>query len=91
MENVKFPIYFTSAVLLVYTTLSQVYPDPRLIAAIFLLSPFLMLWMVYKVLKDGVPSKRSFDDYFYDDVDIPRIPIKEAAEDPGYFKRDTAA
>jgi hypothetical protein len=44
------------------------YGDPAM--AMFLLSPILVLWLVYIVLRYGEPSGRTFDEYFYDDVNI---------------------
>ena len=75
-----------TAILFVYTILAQFYPDSIVIVLIFAMSPFLITWMVYKVLKDGQPSTRTFDEYFYDDVDIKRLRVKEASEDPDYFR-----
>jgi hypothetical protein len=86
MKNIKFPIYFVTAVLFAYSILSQFYPDSIVIVMVFALSPFLITWMVYKVLKDGQPSARTFDEYFYDDIDIRRLTVKEASEYPDYFK-----
>jgi hypothetical protein len=43
-------------------------PD-RLVIAMFLMAPVLVLYMVYVILKYGKPSGRTFDEHFYDDVD----------------------
>ena len=50
-------------------------------------SPFLVVWMVYRVLKDGVESTKTFDEYFYEDSDIRRLPVKEESECPEYFEK----
>ena len=42
------------------------------ISALFLFSPFLVLYMVYVILKYGKPSGNSFDEKFYDDYDCRR-------------------
>ena len=39
----------------------------RLMIAGFILSPFLVLYMVWVILKYGTPSKYTFDQKFYDD------------------------
>ncbi len=39
----------------------------NVIFGMFTLSPFLILYMVYIVLKHGKPSKYTFDEKFYDD------------------------
>jgi hypothetical protein len=38
----------------------------------FFLSPFLVIYMVYIVLKYGKPSAHTFDERFYDDWDYKR-------------------
>ncbi len=41
-----------------------------LAVVMFLLSPVLVLWMVYTVLRFGTASTRTFDTHFYDDAPI---------------------
>lgn len=41
-------------------------PDNAIII-MFILSPFLVLYMAYVILKYGTPSKYTFDDRFYED------------------------
>lgn len=41
-------------------------PD-RAIIIMFILSPFLVLYMAYVILKYGTPSKYTFDERFYED------------------------
>ncbi len=43
-----------------------------LIFTMFFLSPFLMIYMVYMVLRFGEASRHTFDDRFYDDWDYER-------------------
>ena len=38
----------------------------------FFLSPFLVIWMGYNIMKNGKPSRNTFDEYFYDDWDYKR-------------------
>lgn len=40
--------------------------------AMFFLSPFLVIYMAYVVLKNGRPSNSTFDEKFYDDWDYRR-------------------
>lgn len=77
MKNIRFPVYFTTLALLVYSILLLVAPGSVMVIVILLASPFLIVWMVIRVLKDGVESSRSFEEYFYDDVDIKRLTVKE--------------
>lgn len=43
-------------------------PD-SIIFAMFLISPFIVIYVVYVVLKFGKPSQFTFEDRFYDDYD----------------------
>ena len=68
-KNPTFAAVFTTAYLLVFVILVVAgYADAA--AALFILSPLLVIWMVYIVLRYGVASGRTFDEYFYDDVNI---------------------
>jgi len=42
------------------------------IIALFFLSPVVVIYMVYVVLKFGKPSKYTFEERFYDDIDYER-------------------
>jgi len=46
-------------------------PD-EFIIAMFILSPIILIYMVYVILKFGKPSKYTFEDRFYDDLDYSR-------------------
>jgi Flp pilus assembly protein TadB len=72
MKGSWFPIVLVTAFLLVYVLLAY-YSLEYIVAAMFILSPFLVIWMVYRVLRNGKPSGRTFSEYFYDDVDHQRI------------------
>jgi hypothetical protein len=75
MKHIQFPIYFTTFLLLVYTMLPFLNSSYYLIAWGFFISNFLIVWMVVRVLKDGVPSQKKFSDgYFYEDRDIGGVP-----------------
>ena len=50
-------------------------PD-RLIYAMFIIAPFLLIFMVYTILKHGEPSGKTFDEQFYDDWDYKRNGIE---------------
>jgi len=39
------------------------------ILAMFIASPFLVLFMVYYILRHGTPSSHTFEERFYDDVE----------------------
>ena len=42
----------------------------------FLLSPFVVIYMAYTILKYGKPSKFTFDEKFYDDHEYMRNGIE---------------
>lgn len=72
MENIRFPVVFTTLALFAYALLAQINVPIQIMWAFFIAGPFLVAWMVYRVLKEGVPSKREFDEHFYDDHDYRR-------------------
>lgn len=67
MKKIIFPILLTSSILAVYTISIQF--DAILWFGMFLfsISPFFIIWMVYCILKDGVPSELTFEEKFYED------------------------
>ena len=70
MEAVKFPIFITTGVLIVYimaTSLGMPYP---IAFSLFMLTNGLTIWMVIRVLKDGRPSEYTFEEKWYDDSPI---------------------
>jgi hypothetical protein len=44
----------------------------EVIFTLFFLSPFVMLYVVYVILKYGKPSEHTFEERFYDDWDYKR-------------------
>ena len=46
-------------------------PD-EFIIAMFILSPVVVIYMVYVILKYGKPSGHTFEEKFYDDLDYKR-------------------
>jgi hypothetical protein len=46
-------------------------PDEAIIA-MFILSPIILIYMVYIILRFGKPSKYTFEEKFYDDLDYSR-------------------
>ncbi len=72
MQKIKWPIIIVTAYLVFYNSTPIFGFSPDTVIAMYIASPVLLLWMVYKILKDGVPSERTFDEYFYDDYDYRR-------------------
>ena len=53
LKNPGFVVAFVSLYLLIYTVLFQAGTDFSILMTMFVLSPFLVIWMVYVVLKFG--------------------------------------
>lgn len=72
MKKIKWPVLLatTYAVLYQFTPYAGL-PDQAIIL-LFILSPIPVLWMAYKILKNGIPSQRTFEEYFYEDTDYRR-------------------
>ncbi len=69
LKNPTFAAIFSTAYLIIFTVLVALGRSDAG-AALFILSPLLVIWFVYIVLRYGEPSGRTFDEYYYDDVNI---------------------
>jgi hypothetical protein len=68
MEPVKNIVIGTTLYLITYTILSTFEQIPeQLIIGMFSLSPFIVIYMVWRVLTAGEPSNLTFEDSFYED------------------------
>jgi hypothetical protein len=47
---------------------------------LYLLSPFVIVWMVMRILKDPYSTDKTFDEYFYQDRDDIKRNGKESLE-----------
>lgn len=43
---------------------------PAIIAFLLLLSPAMVIWMVLKTLKEGIPSEKTFETHWYEDQNV---------------------
>ena len=77
MKNVQFPILFATFYLVLYVACLEILGMTSVVLILFGLSPVVIVWMVIRVLKDGVPSGKTFTDHFYDDHAYIRVPIIE--------------
>ena len=70
----KVPIVVT--VVTLYAIFFQIAPyvgvSDKMIFLMFFLSPFMVIYMAYVILKYGTPSGNTFDERFYDDWDYKR-------------------
>lgn len=74
MKKDIFSVYVTSLVLVLYAIIAYTELSYRLVFLLFTLSPVLILWMVYAVLKSPDEPTRTFEDYFY--MDSEQRPMK---------------
>ncbi|MDX1904928.1 MAG: hypothetical protein SFU27_12290 [Thermonemataceae bacterium] len=66
MQKIRFVIWFATAYLFFYTTTP--YWTPAYITMfLFSLSPFVVMYMVWRVLTKGTPSHLTFEEAFYED------------------------
>jgi hypothetical protein len=70
MKNLVTAIVLSSAFLLTYVVSVLAEGHPALILALFSISPVVVIALVVKVLKDGIPSAFTFEERFYDDVQL---------------------
>ena len=70
MSKSRFSILITSTVVLIYVILSTLPVNFGLVFGTLLASQVLLLWMVITILKDRRTSSRTFDEFYYEDVDI---------------------
>lgn len=63
-----------TTILFIYAGMALMGGPEGLVLAIFLASPFLVIWMVIRVLKAKPVSEKTFDEYFYQDHSYRRSP-----------------
>ncbi|HBH23333.1 MAG TPA: hypothetical protein DDY13_07905 [Cytophagales bacterium] len=68
MEKIKFPILFTTYFIIILNLLPFLGVAYAIIAGMLFVAPFIVIWMVWRVLKDGIPSEHTFDEVWYEDV-----------------------
>ena len=70
MENIKSTISLSTAFLVIYIISHHIDVPFAVPMLLFCMSPFVMIWMVIGILKDGIPSDKKFSDgHFYEDYD----------------------
>lgn len=69
MKPIRFIIFFTTAYLFFYALTPYIESIPvRVTIILWLLSHVLIVYMVIRVLRKGVPSAKTFDEgYWYED------------------------
>jgi hypothetical protein len=72
MKKTTGVIAFATLYLIVFQLAPFIRLADEIIIAMFILSPFVLVYMVYVVLKYGKPSPHTFDEKFYEDHDYKR-------------------
>ena len=67
MKKIQFPILITTLMLLIYNLTPLLGFTWAIVFNFFLLMNFMVLWMVYKILKDGVAPDVTFEEKWYED------------------------
>lgn len=70
MEKIWFPIGLTTLFMVFVNIIPFIGAAPAFIAFLLLLSPALVIWMVLKTLKDGIPSEKTFETHWYEDQNV---------------------
>ena len=71
MKNYKFSVIFVTIYLIVFTIVGRAGAEPEVLFLMFSISPFLIVWMVYSVLKYGKYTGKDLSDkeeWGYEDV-----------------------
>ncbi len=73
MEPVKNVVIGATLYLLAYLVLSTFQGVPhQLIIGMFSLSPFIVIYMVFRILTAGEPAQLTFEEAFYEDSEYER-------------------
>jgi hypothetical protein len=67
MKKIKLPVFLVTALAVIYQLSPHIGFSDALIFILFLILPVAVIWMVYRILKDGTPTTKTWDEYFYED------------------------
>jgi archaellum biogenesis protein FlaJ (TadC family) len=62
LKNYKFSVAFVSLYLLVYTVLVGMSASFFVLSVLFFISPFLIIWMVYTILRYATYNDKEYED-----------------------------
>ncbi len=74
MKSALFPVGLVTIFLVVYVVIAASGFSYFLTAMFFTISPILVIWMVFSVLKSPNDSRKTFNDHFYEDNSYRKIP-----------------
>ena len=72
MKKIKWPIIIVTIFAFFYQLTPYVGLPDDFILMLFIISPIAVISMAYQILKNGTPAERTFDEYFYEDLDYQR-------------------
>ena len=72
MKKPAIVIAFATLYLIIFHLSPYIGASDEAIIAMFILAPFIVIYMAYVILKYGKPSGHTFDERFYDDYDYKR-------------------
>lgn len=67
MKKIQFPIVVSTILVFGFALGSGLEINYAVLGMFFIVVHVAFFWMVYSILKNGEPSNKSFDDYFYED------------------------
>ncbi len=76
MKNLKLPVFTATAFLCTYAFIGFFESLESLFFFMFSISPIVVIWMVVRILKDGVLSSYTFDEKLYEDYDENRLRVE---------------
>jgi uncharacterized membrane-anchored protein YitT (DUF2179 family) len=74
MKSAWFPVGLVTIFLVAYVVIAATGLSYFLSAMLFTVSPILVIWMVFRVLKSPYDSGKTFNDHFYEDHGYRKIP-----------------
>lgn len=74
MEQLKAPL-LSATLYIVLMALTPLLGEPIIVFMMFFGLPIILIWLAVRVLRDGTPSTKSFEDQFYEDYGQ-RVPVK---------------
>ena len=66
MKSLRFTVYFATVFVVIYTLMARLSLPFGVIYMAFLISQGLLLFMVYRILKDKFSTTKTFNDWYED-------------------------
>jgi len=72
MKHIETPVILATGYMIIYNLLPFWGYSDDLIIALFIFSPFVLVWLAITILKKGEPSNKEWDEFFYEDFSYRR-------------------